>query len=76
METRQCQSRQGQGPVRLLGKVGLKPGCQKDRPPGGRDHMVKCKEKGAGGQRDDCRVGRIHGGKVRADVEKAGDSEV
>lgn len=38
--------------------------------------MVKCKEKGAGGQRDDCRVGRIHGGKVRADVEKAGDSEV
>ena len=31
-------------------KVGLKPGRQKDRPPGGRDHMVKCKEEGAGGQ--------------------------
>ena len=27
-------------------KVGLKPGRQKDRPPGGRDHMVKCKEEG------------------------------
>ena len=57
-------------------KVGLKPGRQKDRPPGGRDRMVKCKEKGAGGQRGDCRVGSNHGGKVRADVEKAGDSEV
>ena len=57
-------------------KVGLKPGRQKDRPPGGRDHMVKCKEEGAGGQRGDCRVGSIHRGRVRADVEKAGNSEV